>query len=134
MRSNRAEPRASQRERQGIDGARALRPRTRASRKSPRSGLKSWNSRRARRGAERTSSIIGQPHAAESPARGGREKVAIGGSCVALGSGDAAAPQDHLARHELAVVLADRAGGGTIAGVGAVGGRGPLPELVTGLL
>src|ERR1700761_23039 len=134
MRSNRAEPRASYRNRHGIDLALTLRPRTRAVRKSPRSGLKSWNSRRARLGAERTSSIIGKPHTAEGPARGGREEVAIGDPRVPLGRGHAAAAQHHLPGHELAVVFADRASRRAVARVGAVGARGPLPEISARLL
>src|SRR3569833_3621979 len=37
------------------------------------------------------------------------------------------AAQHHLVAHELAVVFADRAGGGAITGIGRVGATRPLP-------
>ena len=49
--------------------------------------------------------------------------------------GDAgAAAEDHLRGHELAVVLAERAGEGLVAGVAGVGGLGPLPDVAEDLL
>ena len=57
------------------------------------------------------SGVAGEAEAGERPARARREEVAVGAPGVA-GRGDAAAAAQHLlVHHELAVVLADRAGG-----------------------
>ena len=51
------------------------------------------------------------------------------------GGGDAgASAEDHLGGHEFAVVLAQRAGEGLVAGVAGVGGLGPLPDVAEELL
>src|SRR5262245_24338892 len=55
--------------------------------------------------------VGGEPEAAEHPAAGGWEEVAIRGAGVARRRDARAAAQHHLAAHELAVVLTDRARG-----------------------
>ena len=54
--------------------------------------------------------VLGQPDAAELPARVGIEEVAVGGADVGARRGAGAAAQHDLVAHELAVVLAERAG------------------------
>ena len=68
------------------------------------------------------------------PAGGGAEEVPVGGADVGFGGYAGAAAQDDLRGHELAVVLAERAGEGLIAGVAGVGGLGPLPDVAVELL
>src|SRR5579859_1976691 len=75
------------------------------------------------------SGIPGEPHATERPAGTRREEVAIRGAGVTLRRGAAAAPQDVLAHHELAVVFTDRPGSGTEAGIRGVGTRRPFPRV-----
>ena len=78
--------------------------------------------------------VAGQAEAAELPAGGGAEEVAIGGADVSLGCDAGAAAEDDLGAHELAVVLAQGAGEGLVAGVAGVGGLGPLPDVAEELL
>ena len=59
----------------------------------------------------------------------GREEVAVGRADVAARRGAGAAAQHELVAHELAVVLAERAGGRPVAGVGRVGALRPLPDV-----
>src|SRR3546814_10052175 len=48
--------------------------------------------------------------------------------------GAAAAAQDELAAHELAIIFADRAGRSAEAGIGAIGAAGPFPDAAEHLL
>src|SRR5204863_3968964 len=61
------------------------------------------------------------------PACRGRKEVAVGRPDMAGRGHRGTAAQDHLVAHELAVVLADRSGCRTKAGIGNVGTRRPLP-------
>ena len=63
--------------------------------------------------------VPGQADAAERPAGGGGEEVAVGGAEVARRGDARTAPQHVLVHHELAVVLADRTRGRAEARVGA---------------
>src|SRR5450756_402103 len=56
------------------------------------------------------------------------EKVAIGHTAVSGRSCKRGATQHQLIEHELAVVFAERALAGPVAGVGGVGAAGPLPR------
>src|SRR5690606_39176809 len=75
------------------------------------------------------SRILCQAQAGELPARSGREEVAVGGADVAGRGRAAAAAQDQLSAHELAVVFAERARQRAEARVRTVGARGPLPAV-----
>ncbi len=68
------------------------------------------------------------------PAGGGGEEVAVGGADVRLGGDAGAAAENNLGAHELAVVLAESAGEGLVAGVAGVGRLGPLPDVAEELL
>src|SRR6185503_14473825 len=92
---------------------------------------------RDRRSDSRTSADLGpltlprvanEPDAAELPARLRTEEVAIGLSEVRTRSRAGSAAQHELVAHELAVVLAERAGGTRVAGIGRVRARRPLPD------
>src|SRR5690348_3814082 len=78
--------------------------------------------------------VVREADAAELPAGVGGEEVAVTGADVRRGRGAGATAQDQLATHELAVVLAERAGGGAKARVGRVGAGGPLPHVAIHLL
>src|SRR5664280_3449132 len=78
------------------------------------------------------SGVAGHPQAGEGPAGRGREEVTIAGADV-FRRGHAGPAAEHiLVDHELAVVLAHRAGGDLEPRVGAVGGGGPLPDVPEG--
>nr|WP_236953258.1 hypothetical protein [Immundisolibacter cernigliae] len=62
------------------------------------------------------------------------EEIAVGGAQVIGRCQAATAAQHHLAGHELAVVLADRALGRPVARVRQVGAGGPLPDVAEHLL
>src|SRR5215831_15381915 len=109
------------------------RPSITASRKLSSSAAWSWKANRVTSSGGR-SSICGQPHAGEGPARGGREEVAVADAYVVVRRDGRAAAQHHLAGHELAVVLADRPLGRTVARVGHIGAHGPLPDIADHLL
>ncbi len=74
------------------------------------------------------SRTLRESDAGELPAGWRLEEVSVSGANVAGGSDDGAAAEDHLAAHEFAVVFAECAGEGAIAGVGGVGRVGPLPD------
>src|SRR5579862_9450472 len=76
-----------------------------------------------------TSNVLRQTQAGELPALMGVEKVAIGRAHRPARGGATAAAQDELAGHELAIIFADRALGGTKAGIGAIGAAGPFPDI-----
>src|SRR5262245_38121304 len=76
-----------------------------------------------------SSHILRQTQPAEHPSRIKRKEVAIGAAHMARRRGETTPTQDHLACHELAVVLADRAVGLAIARIGDIGARGPFPYL-----
>src|SRR5664280_1339983 len=76
-----------------------------------------------------SSDVSSQPQTGEGPAGGRGEEVAIGGPGVTRGCHTRSSPQHVLVDHELAVVLADRPGSSLEPGVGAVGRRGPLPDV-----
>src|SRR5689334_21201364 len=78
-------------------------------------------------------SLAREPDARELPARVRREEVAVGRTHVSGRRGAGFAAQDVLAAHELAVVFADRAGRGAIAGVGRVRRRRPFPHVAVQL-
>ena len=73
--------------------------------------------------------VLRKAQAGELPALMRVEEIAVGGADVPAGRRAAAAAQDLLAHHELAVVLADGAGGRAVAGIGLVGAGGPLPHV-----
>jgi hypothetical protein len=68
------------------------------------------------------------------PAGGGAEEVAVGGADVGLRGDAGATAEDDLGAHELAVVLAECAGEGFVAGIAGVGRLGPLPDVAEELL
>src|SRR4249919_4328641 len=83
----------------------------------------------ARNAGSTFSSVLSKAYSRELPARGGREKIAVAGARMASRGGAAGAFQHHLAAHELAVILAHGARLWLEAGVGQIGGLGPLPDI-----
>jgi len=78
--------------------------------------------------------VFGEAEAGELPACRGREEISVGGANVG-GWGDAGATaEDDLRAHELAVVLAESSGEGSVSGVSGVGAGGPLPDVAEELL
>src|SRR3546814_3645967 len=75
-----------------------------------------------------------QAQAGELPARRRWKEVAVAGANVAGGRRAAAAAQHVLPAHELAVVLAQRAGQRAEAWIRGVGRRRPLPHVAEQLL
>src|SRR5438046_10470392 len=71
--------------------------------------------------------IVQQTHAAELPARGGVEKIAVSRTRMIRRRGMRAAAQYHLIDHELAVVFSERTGSSAIAGIEQIGAARPLP-------
>src|ERR1700736_1760219 len=55
------------------------------------------------------------------------KEVAIGNTAMSARGCERGAAQHQLVDHELAVVFAERALNGTVAGIGGVGAAGPLP-------
>ena len=84
-------------------------------------------------GGHRARRPVGEADPGQRPPRPGREEVAVGRAGVARRGERAAAAQHHLVGHELAVVLADGAGGRVEAGVGVVGRGRPLPAVAVDL-
>src|SRR5207253_6912812 len=80
-------------------------------------------------GAKRSflTNVAREAHAAELPARGGREEIAIARADVGGRRRAGSAAQDVLIRHELAVVFADRPRRRTIAGIRVVRTARPFP-------
>src|SRR5580693_8367354 len=62
------------------------------------------------------------------------KEVAIGGTAVPNGGCKRGAAQHQLIDHELAVVFAERAFNGAVAGVGRIGAAGPLPDDAEGVV
>src|SRR5215208_1473543 len=85
--------------------------------------------REALQGARICNRLFRQAQPGELPARLGREKVAVSRADVAGRRGARAATQDILRTHELAVVLANRAGGRLVARVRAIVAARPLPHV-----
>src|ERR1043166_2950272 len=56
------------------------------------------------------------------------EEIAIGDAAMPLRSCKRGAAQHQLVDHELAVVFAERALDGAVAGIGRIGAAGPLPD------
>src|SRR5215831_17875805 len=56
------------------------------------------------------------------------EEVAIGDTAVAFRRRKRGAAQHQLVDHELAIIFAERAVDGAVAGIGRVGAAGPLPD------
>src|SRR6266571_1666148 len=73
--------------------------------------------------------VIGQPDSAELPPRLGSKEVAIAGTYVRPGRGARAPAQHHLVAHEFAVVLAQCAFHGMVAGISQIGAARPLPYI-----
>ena len=71
--------------------------------------------------------VLGEAEAGELPAGGGGEEVAIGGADVSGGRDAGASAEDDLGGHELAVVFAEGAGEGFVAGVAGVAGWRSTP-------
>src|SRR5690348_16932798 len=69
------------------------------------------------------------PHAAELPARRQIKKIAIARAYVSGRSRARTAAQYPLPTHELAVVLAERTGGGPVARITHVGAGRPFPHV-----
>src|SRR3546814_5227326 len=80
------------------------------------------------------SKILCETDAGELPALVGVEEIAVGGTQMPARGGAAAAAQDELAAHELAIIFADRARRGAEAGIGAIGAAGPFPHAAEHLL
>src|SRR3546814_19849859 len=80
------------------------------------------------------SKILCETDAGELPALVGVEEIAVGGTQMPARGGAAAAAQDELAAHELAILFADRARRGAEAGIGAIGAAGPFPHAAEHLL
>src|SRR5262249_13984437 len=80
------------------------------------------------------SGVVGQPQSRELPAVVWIEEVAIGNTAVAVRSCKRGAPPHQLVDRELAVVFAERALDGAIAGVGGIGAAGPLPDDAEGVV
>src|SRR3546814_11106092 len=80
------------------------------------------------------SKILCETDAGELPALVGVEEIAVGGTQMPARGGAAAAAQDELAAHELAIIFADRARRGAEAGIGAIGAAGPFPHAASHLL
>src|SRR3546814_3542199 len=80
------------------------------------------------------SKILCETDAGELPALVGVEEIAIGGTQMPARGGAAAAAQDELPAHELAIIFADRARRGAEAGIGAIGAAGPFPHAAEQLL
>src|SRR5882757_10119689 len=79
-------------------------------------------------------SITGQTQPREHPALFRPVEVAVARPRMSCGGDAGPAAEDHLADHELAVVLPQRAARGAIARVGAVGALRPLPGHAVHLL
>src|SRR5581483_7762894 len=80
------------------------------------------------------SGVVGQPQSRELPAVVWIEEVAIGDTAVACRRCKRGAAQHQLIDHELAVVLAERAFDGAVAGIGGIGAAGPLPDDAEGIV
>src|SRR5687767_6901248 len=70
-----------------------------------------------------------QAQAGVHPALMGVEEMAVARAQVAARGGAAPAPQNELVAHELAVIFADRAWCGPIAGIRRVGAHRPFPQV-----
>src|SRR5512138_475079 len=75
------------------------------------------------------SEIARQANAAELPARGGIEEIAISRANVIARRGARSAAQHELIAHELTVVLAERARQRMETGIGSVRRSSPLPDI-----
>src|SRR5947199_8859752 len=82
----------------------------------------------------RSTSIIRQTQPGELPARRRVEEIPVARARMARGRRMRAAAQDHLVDHEFAVVLAERAFGRAVAGIGRVGAARPLPNHAEGIV
>src|SRR3546814_10688438 len=80
------------------------------------------------------SEILGETQAGELPALVGVEEIAVGGPHMAARRRAASAAKHELAAHELAIIFAHRAGGGTEARIGTIGAAGPFPHAAEHLL
>src|SRR5690349_8647488 len=78
-------------------------------------------------------SVLGQAQSGELPARLRGEEVAVARAHVSDRGGARTAAQHPLPAHELAVVLAKRAGQGTEARIGDIGRGGPFPRIAVHL-
>src|ERR1700704_1909454 len=81
-----------------------------------------------------SSGVVGEAKSRELPAMMRIKEVAIGNTAVAVRSCKRRAAQHQLVDHELAVVFAERAFDGPVAGVGAVGASRPLPDNAEGIV
>src|SRR3546814_20347327 len=80
------------------------------------------------------SKILCETDAGELPALVGVEEIAVGGTQMPARGGAAAAAQDELAAHELAIIFAERARRGAEAGIGALGDAGTFPPAADHML
>ena len=71
--------------------------------------------------------IPGQPESRELPGGFRRKEITIGGAYVRPRRDTRAAAQHELVAHELAVVLAERSSGRSIAGIGGILAARPFP-------
>src|SRR3546814_6769741 len=115
MSSNSAEPVASWNQRAGIDFCRCARPAWTSARKAMSTPASSAATCRRLRTTP-MSKILCETDAGELPALVGVEEIAIGGTQMPARGGAAAAAQDELPAHELAIIFADRARRGAEAG------------------
>src|SRR5262245_50719964 len=78
--------------------------------------------------------VIGEPDSRKLPARFRGKEVTVGGADVRLRRNAGAAAEDHLATHELAVVLPQSSGCWLEPGIGKVSAGRPFPDVAKDLL
>src|ERR1700730_16929697 len=82
----------------------------------------------ARSKFEKSGGVVGEAQSRKLPAMMRIKEIAIGHTAVPARSCQRRAAQHQLIDHELAVVFAERALDGAVAGIGGVGAAGPLPH------
>src|SRR5215471_3370732 len=78
--------------------------------------------------------VLNEPQPAKLPARVRIKEIAIACARMPGRGGVRAAAQYHLADHELAVVLPERALRCAVARIGQIGAAGPLPDHAEGIV
>src|SRR5450759_1136924 len=94
----------------------------------------SWTRFPARLNLKKSGGVVGEAQSRELPAMMGIKEVSIGDTAVPARGCKRGTAQHQLVDHELAVVLAERALDGPVAGIGGVGAAGPLPHDPEGCL
>src|ERR1019366_2182441 len=72
--------------------------------------------------------VVGEAQSRELPAMMRIKEVSIGNTAMSARSCKRGAAQHQLVDHDLAVVLAERALDGPVAGIRRIGAAGPLPD------